>query len=428
MNLVRAGIYVALSLLVGCEHLNFGRGEQPPEKPPSCFADEATLSAANFDVDGPLEERMKTAFGGVLALEATVKKLDERLRGVCDNLGREMSDGADAPRERSRDDSEEGDTHPSTLLGTTEATRDACTKATTKIKAFREQRSVAASVNWTPYYCGARIDAFTACARRCDKALPTGKLALNCDEEHHRGRCTEKCSGECAELNATDCAATCSGECNGGCSTGFYGKCGGKCIGTCDMANVNGKCDGICHGKCLSDAKGSCEGKCTGKCTGACLTPVKAKQCTATCRGECTAPMVSELCSQVYPPPELSEECVARCVAETTGDLQCSVDHMNIEILRADKASDGLRFRNVLGTRLREIAEISEGQRPSLENASGRIGDVLEVLRGDLETHHRASRKAAACLAEALERNAQTRATFAQLNDITAAVVQTARE
>lgn len=425
MNSVRVGICVALSLLVGCEHLNFSRGEQPPETPSSCFPDEETLKAANWDVDGALEERMMAAFGGVLALEATARKLNERLRGSCDNLSRDLS-GAEPSNDGRRDDSQDGDS--ATLLGGTEATRDACAKASTKIKAFKEQRAVAVSVNWTPYYCGTRTDDFTACARRCDKALPPGKLAFTCDEEHQRGRCTEKCSGECAELNATDCAATCSGECNGACASGFFGKCGGKCIGTCDMANVNGKCDGMCHGKCLSEAMGACEGKCTGKCVGACLTSMKAKRCSATCRGECSGPMVSDLCSQVYPPPELSEECVARCVAETTGGLQCSVDHMSIEVLRADKDRDGLMFRNVLGTRLREIVEISEGQRPSLENATGRIGDVLEVVKGDLEKHHRASRKAAACLAEAVDRNAQARATFAQLNDITAAVVQTARE
>jgi hypothetical protein len=434
MNSVRVGLCVALPLLIGCEHLNFSRGEQPPERPPSCFVNEETLKAANWDVDGPLEERMKAAFGGVLALEATVQKLNERLRGNCEHLERELRDTREpsnattaASNERRRDDAEEEAT-PAAPYGETNLTREACSKATTQIKAFKEQHSVAVSVNWTPYYCGARTDDFAACARRCDKALPPGKLAFTCDEEQRRGRCTEQCSGECAELNATDCAATCSGECNGACSSGFFGKCGGKCVGTCDMANVNGKCEGMCHGKCLSDAKGSCEGKCTGKCIGACLTVVKAKRCTATCRGECNVSMVSELCSQVYPPPEMSEECVARCAAETTTGLQCSVDHMNIEVLRADKDSDGLRFRNVLGSRLREIVEISEGRRPPLENASGRVGDVLEAVKGDLEKHHRASRKAAACLAEAQERNTRVRETFAQLNDMTAEVVQTARD
>ncbi len=418
-----------LGLLGGCQHLNFSRGEQPPEKPPSCLGDLGGLEKKNFDVDGALEDRLKATFGGVLELESTAKKLDERLASTCDNLARELGakpvtnsapeSGAVASNEDSR--KTEGESANPLAAGS-------CKKAITQLQAYKKDHEISLALSLTPAKCAARTDEFAACARRCDATLPPGDLQIGCEEGEQRGRCGGKCTGQCAEMHTTECAATCAGECNGSCNKGFYGKCGGKCVGTCDMGNVNGKCDGVCDGKCLSDAKGTCEGKCSGKCVGACLADMKNRSCDGTCRGQCDTRMVAAVCSHIYPPAEMSQDCVAKCSAATTSKLQCSVDNLTVTVVSAKKESKGLELRNVLSGRLKEVAEIGEGMKLPLDNASSRVSDALDALSTDLETNSNASRAVGSCLSEANERKRAATASFAALGELSEALFAAARE
>lgn len=418
-----------LGVVVGCQHLNFSRGERAPEKPPSCLGNAEEFDAKKFELDGAMEDRVRAAFGGVLELETTAKKLDERLTATCQSLARELgAKPATSRRDSGVDEPESVEGEGAAAGAAALSSEAACQTAMAELKAYKEKHKIAVSLNMTPFSCGARTDDFEACARRCDTNLPPGKLEISCEGEQQRGRCSGKCTGQCAEINTTECAATCQGECNGSCSKGFYGKCGGKCIGTCDMADVNGKCAGLCDGKCLSDAKGTCEGKCAGKCVGACLADSRAKSCDGTCRGQCDAPMTAPICGDVYPPAEMSQECVAKCTAGTTSKLQCSVDHVGISIIRAEKESDGLRLRNILTGRSRDIAEIGEGMKPRLDIAATRVGEALETVQVELENNGAAAKNVGRCLTEAVERQAASVSAFAKLSELSAAFVQTVRE
>lgn len=447
MNLLRVGCLIVgiQGALAGCQHLNFSRGEAAPEKPPSCLGDGKTLSEQKLNVDGALEDRLKAVWGGVLELEATTKKLEEKLTVTCDALAREVAikPSEPAPKETPEDEkvasspvddgSASAESEEAASSTSPESTSEpspaelACRKAIAGLQAYKEQTGVSLSIDAKPFSCGARTDDFGTCARKCDPNLPPGKLEIGCDEGKQRGRCSGKCTGQCAEINASDCAATCEGECRGACNKGFYGKCGGKCVGTCDMGNVNGKCDGICDGKCLSDAAGTCEGKCTGKCVGACISDLKAKMCDATCRGECDAPMSGAVCGHVYPPAEMSQECVARCSAEQTSKLVCSVDHVGITVISAKKESDGLKLSNGLRGRLKDVLEIGDGMKTPFDDAAVRVAETLEALNAELENNGDAAKAVGACMSEATERHTTATATFAKFSEISAGLLQAAR-
>jgi hypothetical protein len=463
MNLPRVACFAVglCGLVAGCGHLNFSRGETAPEKPPSCIGEAKDLGQKKLGVDGALEDRLKAAWGGVLELEATTKKLEEKLITTCDNLTRELGgkpgDASAAPVEADEgakeavataespaaksttaessegegpDSSGETATGPSATanVSSVESPAEAsCQTALKQLTLFKEQTGTSLTVDVKPFSCAARTDDFASCARKCDPNLPPGNLEIACDEGKQRGRCSGKCSGQCAQINTTECAATCAGECKGGCNKGFYGKCGGKCIGTCDMGNVNGKCDGICDGKCLSDAAGTCEGKCTGKCVGACLEDMKAKMCDGTCRGDCDAPMSAAVCGQIYPPAEMSQECVAMCSAALTSKFQCSVDHVGITLVKATKESDGLKLRNALAGRLKEILEVGDGMKVPFDEAAVRVTESLEALNGELENNTEASKSVGTCMSEAAERKNAASATFGKFAEISAAILQAAR-
>jgi hypothetical protein len=419
---------IVLGAVAGCQHLNFSRGERAPEKPPSCLGSVEEFNKKKFELDGALEDRVRAAFGGVLELEVTAMKLDERLTTTCESLARELG-AKPAPPKRDAEEAETAEGSGSVAeIDTKLSSEGACQTAMAELKAFKEKHKVAMSLTMTPFSCGARIDDFEACARRCDTSLPPGKLEISCEAEQQRGRCSGKCTGQCAEINTTECAATCQGECNGSCSKGFYGKCGGKCIGTCDMADVNGKCAGLCDGKCLSEAKGTCEGKCAGKCVGACLAESRAKSCDGTCRGQCDVAMTAPVCGDVYPPPEMSHGCVARCTAATASKLQCSVDHVGISVIRAEKESDGLRLRNMLTGRSRDIAEVGEGMKPRLDNAATRVEEALDAVELELQNNAAAAGNVGRCLTEAVERHAASVSAFAKFSELSAAFLQTVRE
>jgi hypothetical protein len=296
-----------------------------------------------------------------------------------------------------------------------------------QLKVFKEQSGSSLSIDVKPFDCAVRTDDFANCARKCDPNLPPGNLEIGCDEGKLRGRCSGKCSGQCAQINTSDCAARCEGECKGACNKGFYGKCGGKCIGTCDMGNVNGKCEGMCDGKCLSDAAGTCENKCEGKCVGACLADVKGKACDGNCRGTCDAPMSAAVCSQVYPPAEMSQECVALCSAALTSKLQCSVDHVGVSLVRATKESDGLKLRNALTGRLKDILEIGDGIKVPFDEANLRVTESLDALSVELSNNAQASHSVGTCMSEATERKNAASSTFAKFSEISAAILQAAR-
>lgn len=435
--------------VVGCGHLNFSRGETAPEKLPSCLGEAKDLGEKKVGVDGALEDRLKAAWSGVLELESTTKKLEEKLVTTCDNLVRELgvaaaaaassdvkpeegakalaaSEGAQASGEAAPTDGTEAAPQASATSEPSSVER-ACQKAIQQLGAFKEQTGTTLSIDVKPFSCAVRTDDFAACARKCDRNLPPGNLEIACDEGRQRGRCSGKCSGQCAQLNTTECAATCEGQCQGGCNKGFYGKCGGKCIGTCDMGNVNGKCDGICDGKCLSDAAGTCEGKCTGKCVGACLDDVKGKLCDGTCRGECDAPMSGAVCGQIYPPAEMSQECVAMCSAALTSKLQCSVDHVGLTVIKATKESDGLKLRNALNGRLKEILEVGDGMKVPFDEAVARVTESLDALSAELEHNAEASKAVGTCMSEASDRKSAAAATFGKFGEISAAILQAAR-
>lgn len=449
MNLPRVGWFAVglIGVVAACQHLNFGRGETAPEKPPSCIGDAKELGQKKFGVDGALEDRLKAAWGGVLELEATTKRLEEKLATTCDSLARELgakpssSSVAPATAEASTKEPEATPTEDAPSADSSSgATVDAvavssepspaeraCQLAINQLKAYKEQTGSSLSVDVKPFNCAVRTDDFATCARKCDPNLPPGNLEIACDEGKLRGRCSGKCNGQCAQINTTECAASCEGECKGGCSKGFYGKCGGKCIGTCDMGNVNGKCDGICDGKCLSDAAGTCEGKCTGKCVGACLEDVKSKMCDGTCRGACDAPMSAAVCGQVYPPAEMSQECVAMCSAALTSKLQCSVDHVGITLVKANKESDGLKLRNALAGRLKDVLEIGDGMKVPFDEASLRVTESLDALGAELENNADASKAVGKCMSEATERKNAASSTFGKFAEISAAILQTVR-
>ena len=435
------------TIATGCQHLSFGRGEIAPEKPPSCIGEAKDLRDKKLGVDGVLEDRLKAAWGGVLELEATTKKLEEKLSTTCDNLARELgakpaaapssqpsAQEAEAAMATASGEGESSSTEPDDGNDAADETSNvespaerSCKAAIAQLAAFKEQTGTSVSIDAKPFTCAARTDDFAACARKCDPNLPPGNLEIACDEGKLRGRCSGKCSGQCAQINTTECAAACEGECQGSCNKGFYGKCGGKCIGTCDMANVNGKCAGMCDGKCLSDAAGTCEGKCTGKCVGACLADVKSKMCDGTCRGECDAPMSAAVCGQVFPPAEMSQECVAKCSAELTSKLQCSVDHVGVTIVKATKDSDGLKLRNALNGRLRDILEIGEGMKAPFDDAAVRVTESLDALGSELENNAEASKAVGTCMSEAGERKNAAVSTFAKFGEMSAAVLQAAR-
>lgn len=458
MNLPRvASLAVGLfGLIAACQHLNFGRGETAPEKPPSCIGDAKELAQKKLGVDGALEDRLKTAWGGVLELEATSKKLEDKLTTTCDNLARELGYKPGAPsssqpkppdaeatpaaeaaaKEETSSTDSSAEASRSTLptdAASDDSSREpspfevACRNAVEQLQVFKQQSGSSLSIDVKPFSCAARTDDFASCARKCDPNLPPGNLEVGCDEGKLRGRCSGKCSGQCAQINTTECSATCEGECKGGCSKGFYGKCGGKCTGTCDMANVNGKCEGMCDGKCSSDAAGTCEGKCSGKCVGACLADSKKTVCDGTCRGECDAPMSAAVCSQVYPPAEMSQECVAMCSAALTSKFQCSVDHVGITLVKAAKESDGLKLRNALMGRLKDILEIGDGMKAPFDEAAVRVTESLDALSAELENNAGASKAAGTCMSEATERKNAASATFVKFGEISAAVLQAAR-
>jgi hypothetical protein len=461
MNLPRVGwLTVGLFGLVGgCQHLTFSRGETAPEKPPSCIGEAKDLSQKKFGVDGALEDRLKAAWGGVLELEATTKNLEEKLVSTCDNLTRELAikpvptnavpakegEGESAKEANATAKEDEGvaatpsasaaesneSAAPADSAATTSSepspVEQACQKAIAQLQLFKEQTGSSLSVDAKPFNCAVRTDDFAACARKCDPNLPPGNLEIACDEGKLRGRCSGKCSGQCAQINTTECAAACAGECKGGCNKGFYGKCGGKCIGTCDMANVNGKCEGMCDGKCLSDAAGTCEGKCTGKCVGACLDDVKSKMCDGTCRGECDAPMSAAVCGQVFPPAEMSQECVAMCSAALTSKFQCSVDHVGVTLVKANKESDGLKLRNALAGRLKDILEVGDGMKGPFDEAAVRVTESLDALNSELESNSEASKAVATCMSEATERKNAASSTFGKFGEISAAILQAVR-
>lgn len=413
------------SVLLGCQHLNFSRGETAPEKPPTCLGDAKELEHKKFAVDGALESRLKAVFGGVLELENTAKKLDEKLAGLCDNLSREL--GAPKPATEA-----EGAGEPESETVAKEAVSQlaseaACQRAIEQVKAYKEKHSVALSIEAEPFFCAPRSDDFAACARRCDTNLPPGNLELTCEDGAQRGRCSGKCTGQCAQLNTSECTATCEGECKGGCDKGFYGKCGGKCVGTCDMANVNGKCSGMCDGKCSSDADGKCEGKCSGKCVGTCLADTKGKSCDGTCRGQCDAVMSGGICSQIFPPAEMSQECVALCTAVMTSKLQCSADHVSVTLVRAEKESEGLKLRGALSSRVKDILEIGDGMKASVDDAGSRVTEVLDALGTDLEANAEGSKAVGTCLSEAKERQVGSASAFAKFAEISASLLQAAR-
>lgn len=467
MNLARVGWFRVglLSFVAGCQHLNFSRGEQPPEKPPSCLGTPEELAKKKFGVDGALEDRLKAVWGGVLHLESTSKKLEEKLASSCDNLARALplpaepkpakpADGASGEKpasekaesaksestteskaepaesgasDASKDEAaatESGETSAATALGVAEV---ACQKALDQLKAYKEKTGASVSIDAKPFNCGVRTDDFATCARRCDTNLPPGNLEVGCEEGKQRGRCGGKCTGQCAEINTTECAAKCEGECKGACNKGFYGKCGGKCIGTCDMANVNGKCEGMCDGKCLSEAAGTCEEKCTGKCVGACLADVKSKACDGNCRGQCDAPMSAAVCGQVYPPAEMGPECVAECSAELTSKFQCSVDHVGITLVRSEKESDGLKLKNALTSHLKDILEVGDGMKVPFDDAAARVNESLEALTTELEANSEAQKAVGKCMTEATERKGAALSTVSKFGDLSAAILQAAR-
>lgn len=457
MNLVRVGWFGVglLSFVASCQHLNFSRGEQPPEKPPSCLGDAEELAKKKFGVDGALEDRLKAVWSGVLLLEATSKKLEDKLATSCENLARALPLPAEPkpakPAEGAAAESDKGDKKEEPAAseppksgepaegttasadGETNATSAAsvaevaCQKALDQIKAFKEKTGASVSIDAKPFNCGVRTDDFATCARRCDTNLPPGNLEVGCEEGKQRGRCGGKCTGQCAEINTTECAAKCEGECKGACSKGFYGKCGGKCVGTCDMANVNGKCEGMCDGKCLSDAAGTCEDKCTGKCVGACLADVKAKACDGNCRGQCDAPMSAAVCSQVYPPAEMGPECVAKCSAELTSKFQCSVDHVGITLVRSEKESDGLKLKNALTSHLKDILEVGDGMKLPFDDAAARVSESLDAMTTELEANSEAQKAVGKCMTEATERKGAALSTVSKFGDLSAAILQAAR-
>ncbi len=86
--------------LGGCQYLNFGRGETAPEKPPACLGEMKDLREQKFGLEGSLEDRVHATFGGVLHLEETATKLDDRLADVCEGMARSL--GVDKPRSKLR--------------------------------------------------------------------------------------------------------------------------------------------------------------------------------------------------------------------------------------------------------------------------------------------------------------------------------------
>jgi hypothetical protein len=398
--------------LGGCQHLNFARGETAPEKAPACLGEVKDLRAKKFGLEGSLEERVHTTFAGVLHLEETAIKLDDRLAEVCESMARGL--GVDNPEVK-----------PQATLGV--RTELACKKAIEKLKAVKEKHSVALAIDAKQFDCGVRPDDFAACAKQCDGNLPPGNSEVSCEEGKLRGRCTGKCTGECGQTNTTGCASTCEGECNGSCNKGFYGHCGGKCIGTCDMANVNGKCAGMCDGKCLSDAQGTCEGTCKGKCNGNCTKDVKKAACDGTCTGACDATMAAAICSETLPPPEMSPDCVAMCGAAMTSKLQCTSAHVGVALVRAEKESEGKRVQNALSGRLKDVLEIGDGMKLPLESAAAKVSEALESLKTDLAEDSASAKKANSCLQEAISKKDAATAAFTKLSEVSAAVFEAAR-
>lgn len=407
LNVLVAGI-----VLGGCQYLNFGRGDTAPEKPPACLSEVKELREKKFGLDASLEERVHATFSGVLQLQDTAQKLDDRLATVCESMARNL--GVDKPEVK-----------PQATLGT--RTELACKKAIDKLKSVKEKHIISLSIDAKEFECGVRPDDFAACAKRCDVNLPPGNIEVTCGEGELRGRCTGKCTGECAQTNTSECASTCEGECNGSCNKGFYGHCGGKCIGTCDMANVNGKCAGMCDGKCLSDAQGTCEGTCKGKCKGDCTREVKKAQCDGTCTGQCDATMAAAVCGETLPPPEMSPECVAMCGAEVSSKLQCSSAYVGITLVRADKESEGKRVQNALTGRLKDALEIGDGMKAPLENATAKVSEALDSLKEDLADDEASAKKLKACLQEAVGKKDAAATAFTKLSEASAALFEAAR-
>lgn len=409
---VGALLVTSLLGLGSCQHLNFGRGEVAPEKPPACLGEIKDLKEKKFGLEGPLEERIHTTFTGVLELERTAGKLDDRLAEVCESIARSL--GVEKPEVKAQ----------SSLGMRTEL---ACKKAIEKLTSIKQKNSVTLSIDAKEFECGVRPDDFATCAKQCDVNLPPGNTDLGCEEGKLRGRCTGKCTGECGQINTNSCAATCEGECNGSCTKGFYGHCGGKCIGTCDMANVNGKCSGMCDGKCLSDARGTCEGTCKGKCTGNCTKDVKKASCDGTCTGQCDATMAAPVCSETLPPPEMTPECVAMCSAAMTSKLQCTTAHVGIALVRADKEAEGKRVQNALAGRLKDVLEIGDGMKVPLESAAAKMTESLDALKDDLADDAAAEKKVHTCLSEAINKKDAAEAAFAKLSKVSAELFDAAR-
>jgi hypothetical protein len=405
-------VLLGFSTFAGCQYLNFGRGEVAPEKPPTCLGDAKQLGDKKFGLEGSLEDRVHAVFGGVLHLEETANKLDDRLANVCESVARGL--GVDKPEVK-----------PQNVPGV--RTELACKKAIDKLAALKEKHAITLSIDAKEFHCGVRPDDFASCAKRCDINLPPGSAEISCGEDELRGRCTGKCTGECAQLNASECTASCEGECNGSCNKGFYGKCGGKCIGTCDMGNVNGKCTGMCDGKCLSDAQGTCEGTCKGKCAGSCVHKSKKAACDGTCSGSCDGTMAAAVCGETLPPPEMSPECVAMCDAAVTSKLHCTTAYVGVALVRADKEAEGKRVQSALVGRLKDALEIGDGMKSPLENATTKLTEVLENLKNDLTEDPASAKKVNTCLQEAITKKDAAAAGFAKLSEASAALFEAAR-
>ncbi len=326
----------------------------------------------------------------------------------------------------------------SAMQGLDAQVTEACTQASTKIKAILAagdggvQATCLLAVSGGG--CQVSVNAEADCEAKCtgNVSCTPPDVTVTCDP----GNLSVMCSGMCmanatcegsATLQATcqgSCEADCSGECDATAtapSVNCQGTCSGACQGTCDGSTASGT---TCAGKCVGTCKGNCtyqpgavavhcDGSCKGMCNGNCKLDANAMvNCGAMvrCKGGCTTTGTAPQCEGTVTPAKCNSDvnCQASCQAHAEASASCTPPTASLEC-DTTATGDLQALVNTVKTNLPIIIQAIQTQGPIVLDASGKLvtagGNVVAAVGT-------ASGKALACATTAVSAAATAATSF----------------
>ncbi len=391
---------LASPLLMDCGKKGMGgmpampEGKGMPGVPGTCpanIADADALMAANFGLQGELENKVKASLAAGADLQKIAGEVEAEVTTACGNLAKDL--GATEADLKPKED------------GPGKKADAACQAAVKFVNDFKAKAKGNLKVEVKPPRCSASMDAVTDCAAKCDATVKPGSAKVECEGGKISGQCSGKCDGECDVQAGAKCEGTCSGECTGECSADISGKCDGTCDGKCDGKDLHGKCAGQCDGKCKGTAHANCSGTCKGSCSATCSMQAKG-ECKGECSGKCDVEMKEPKCSGEVKPPQMSAECKAHCNAQVHAKMECKPASVFAKIDGAADAQAALKLKAVLAKDLPAILKVSMGMKGQLESVVNDVKASLNGAEAAVKSGGDAALKVGSCFAGSLKAQA----------------------